>query len=189
MTDPAAAPFRPTPGNLGLLVVDIQEKFGPAIPGFDALAAKAAALVRGFGILGMPMLATEQYPQGLGPTVKTVAAVLPAGVTPLVKKHFSCFGAQGFDRPLNGMDRSAVALCGVETHVCVYQTALDLLSRGFTVVAVADAMGSRNGLDHATALRRMEQCGVIVMTVEMLLFDLLRSADSPHFKEIQKLVK
>ena len=189
MTNHPVAPFRPLPENLGLLVVDIQEKFRPAIPGFDEIAAKAALLVKAFTVFGMPVLATEQYPQGLGPTVPAVASVLPAGIIPLTKKQFSCCGAPGFDETIKRTNRSALVLCGIETHVCIYQTALDLLARGLTVVLPADALGSRKELDHATALRRMEQCGAIVMTVEMLLFDLLRSAENPHFKEMQKLVK
>jgi nicotinamidase-related amidase len=181
--------YRPEQSSTGLLVIDIQEKFRPAIASFDAVIASTVRLVRAFDILHMPVLATEQYPQGLGPTVKPIVDVLPPQTAPLVRKCFSCYNAEGFMERLECMGTTALALCGVETHVCVYQTALDLIAQGHAVIALADAMASRSELDHVTALRRIEKAGGIIMTVEMLLFDLLRTADSPYFKEIQKLVK
>jgi nicotinamidase-related amidase len=181
--------YRPDQHSAGLLVIDIQEKFRPAIASFDAVIAEAVRLVRAFGILRMPVIATEQYPQGLGPTVKPIIDALPPKTVPLVKKCFSCCGADGFIERLERTGVTALALCGVETHVCVYQTALDLIAQGHTVIAIANAMASRKEPDHVTALRRIEQSGGIIMTVEMLLFDLLRTADAPDFREIQKLVK
>jgi nicotinamidase-related amidase len=181
--------YRPEQQSTGLLVIDIQEKFRPAVASFDEVVASAVILVRAFGILRMPVLATEQYPKGLGPTVKPIVDALPPQTVPLVKKCFSCCGADGFIERLERTGVSALALCGVETHVCVYQTALDLIARGHTVIAIANAMASRSEIDHITALRRIEQAGGIIMTIEMLLFDLLRTADAPDFREIQKLVK
>jgi nicotinamidase-related amidase len=181
--------FRPRQKSTGLLVIDIQEKFKPAIARFDTVVVKAVTLIRAFGILHMPVFSTEQYPQGLGPTVKPVADILPVDAAPLTKKTFSCCGAQGFMEQFERSGISAIALCGIETHVCVYQTALDLIDKGFTLIAVADAMASRNDLDHATAIERIRQAGGIILTVEMFLFDLLKTAESPDFREIQKLVK
>ena len=181
--------YRPEQHSIGLLVIDIQEKFRPAIASFDGVVANIVRLVSAFNVLRIPIITTEQYPQGLGPTVKPVADALPDQTEPLVKKHFSCCGAEGFMERLEHTWARALALCGIETHVCVYQTALDLMAKGYTVCAIADAMASRRGLDHATALRRIEQAGGIIMTAEMLLFDLLRTADSPEFREIQKLVR
>jgi nicotinamidase-related amidase len=181
--------YRPEQSSTGLLVIDIQEKFNPAIASFDDVVANTVRLVRAFAILNMPVIATEQYPQGLGPTVRPVAEVLPPEAAPLAKKYFSCCGAEGFAERLETTGVAAVVLCGVETHVCVYQTALDLMDQGRTVIAIANAVASRREIDHVTALRRIEQAGGIIMTAEMLLFELLRTADAPAFKEIQKLVK
>jgi nicotinamidase-related amidase len=187
--DRETTPFRPSIDNASLLVIDVQEKFRPAIPCFDRIAGNVAVLARAFGVLGMPVFATEQYPKGLGPTVADVASALPADTKKITKKSFSCCGEGGLLQLLMSGGRPAVALCGVETHVCVCQTALDLLAGGFTVMVAADAAGSRKTVDHETALRRMERSGAVIVTVEMLLFDLLRTADSPHFREIQNLVK
>jgi len=186
---PQSVVYRPEQHSTGLLVIDIQEKFRSAISSFDAVITGTVRLVRAFGIMRMPILATEQYPQGLGPTVKPIVDALPPQTEPLVKKCFSCCGIKGFIERLERTRVTAFALCGVETHVCVYQTALDLIARGHTVIAIANAMASRNELDHVTALRRIEQAGGIIMTVEMLLFDLVRTADAPDFREIQMLVK
>jgi nicotinamidase-related amidase len=183
------APFRLSDNNLGLVVVDIQEKFRPVVPGFDTVAANSALLAQAFRKLSIPVFATEQYPQGLGPTVESVASALAPSVRPLPKKSFSCCGAGGFMEQLEQNTVRTVCVCGVETHVCVYQTVLDLIAKGSAVVIAADACGSRKDIDHVTALKRMESCGAVVMTVEMILFDLLRTADHQLFKEIQRLVK
>jgi nicotinamidase-related amidase len=187
MTIPA--PKRPGPETIGLAVVDIQEKFSTVIPGFDAMVNKAVVLIKAFDILKLPVFITEQYPRGLGPTVKPVRETLPSDCTPLPKKYFSCCGAEGFLPLIEKSERRALALCGIETHVCVYQTALDLIERDFTVLLVVDAVASRNERDHAIALRRMEQAGVHCVSVELLLFDLLRTAEAPLFREVQSLIK
>jgi nicotinamidase-related amidase len=175
--------------NLGLVVVDIQEKFKPAVPLFDTVAANVIKLVRAFKTLSIPVIVTEQYPQGLGPTVAAVAQALGPGTIPLTKKTFSCCGAEGFMEQLGRLEISTACVCGIETHVCVYQTVLDLLEKGVPTIVVVDACASRKEIDHATALRRMEACGAVVMTVEMVLFDLLRTAEAAGFKEVQRLVR
>jgi nicotinamidase-related amidase len=181
--------YRPEQHSTGLVVIDIQDKLRPAIASFDAVITEAVRLVRAFGILRMPVIATEQYPKGLGSTVKPIVDALPPQTAPLVKNCFSCCGAEEFIDRLERTGITTLVLCGVETHVCIYQTALDLIARGHTVIAIANAMASRREPDHATALRRIELSGGIIMTVEMLLFDLLRTADAPDFREIHKLVK
>lgn len=182
-------PFRLTGKSLCLAVVDIQEKFRPAVPLFDAIAANSAVLIKAFKTLSIPIVATEQYPKGLGLTVEPVASALGQTIKPLEKRSFSCCGASGFMEQLERNTITTVCVCGIETHVCVYQTVLDLIEKGMKVVVVADACGSRKELDHTTAIRRMEACGAAVMTVEMILFDLLGTADNPAFKEVQRLVK
>jgi nicotinamidase-related amidase len=182
-------PLRLSNTILSLVVVDIQEKFRPAVPLFDTIAANSEILIRAFKTLSIPIVATEQYPKGLGPTVEPVASALGQMIKPLEKKMFSCLGADGFVQQLDQYEINTVCICGIETHVCVYQTVLDLLEKGMNVVLAADACGSRKELDHSTAIRRMEACGAIVMTVEMILFDLLGSAENKFFKEVQRLVK
>jgi nicotinamidase-related amidase len=165
--------YRPEQHSTGLVVIDIQDKLRPAIASFDAVITEAVRLVRAFGILRMPV----------------IVDALPPQTAPLVKNCFSCCGAEEFIDRLERTGITTLVLCGVETHVCIYQTALDLIARGHTVIAIANAMASRREPDHATALRRIELSGGIIMTVEMLLFDLLRTADAPDFREIHKLVK
>jgi len=184
----ADKPFRLKTANCGLVIVDIQEKFRPAVPAFDTVAANAEKLIKAFKLLAIPILATEQYPKGLGPTVANVSTVL-GSVTPVIKKCFSGSCAAGFMEELESRRIKTLCVCGIETHVCIYQTVLDLIREGIQTVVVIDACGSRKEVDHATALRRMELSGAIVMTVEMALFELLGTADHPAFREIQGLVK
>jgi hypothetical protein len=128
---------------------------------------------------------TEQYPRGLGSTVPEVAERLPAGLEPLDKVRFSAAEAKGFD--LGGRDQALV--CGIETHVCVNQTALDLLERGVEVHVASDAVGSRTEENRRMGLHRMERAGAMLTTVETALFELLGGSDAPEFKQVQELVR
>jgi nicotinamidase-related amidase len=168
-----------------LVVIDVQEAFREAVPAFEAIAGAAATLVRGAGELGIPVIVTEQYPKGLGPTVPEIADHLPAGTTALDKVRFSASEAEGFD--LAGREQAIV--CGIEAHVCVGQTVLDLLEGGTEVHLVADAIASRDAGDAALALRRAERAGATLTSVETVLFELLRGSDAPEFKRVQELVK
>jgi nicotinamidase-related amidase len=170
-----------------VLIIDMQQRFAPAIPAFDRLVSKAAILARGAEVFDIPVLATEQYPQGLGPTVSGIADAV-TGFAPMEKTCFSCAGAPGFLERLNAAKIRRVALCGVETHVCVNQTAHDLCAAGLEVHVAADAVGSRHVLDHDIALRKMQQAGALLTTVEMCLFELAGRAGTPRFKEIQKMI-
>ncbi|MHB8491394.1 MAG: isochorismatase family protein [Solirubrobacteraceae bacterium] len=163
-----------------LVVVDVQEAFRP-YGGFAAVAGASAKLLEGARILGLRRVVTEQYPKGLGATAPEVGL---AGEVPVHKRVFSAARAEGFD--LEGA--SQVVLCGIETHVCVAQTALDLLSEGVQVQVVADAVTSRHAGDHERGLARLEGAGAVVSTVEAVLFVLLGSAASPQFKAIQGLI-
>jgi nicotinamidase-related amidase len=168
-----------------LVVVDVQEAFRKAIPSFEQVAASSATLVQGAEAVGVPVAVTEQYPQGLGETVPEVAEHLPEGTTPLAKVRFSATEAEGFD--LAGRDQALVA--GIETHVCVNQTVLDLLDRGVEVHVAADAVGSRTEANHELGLEKMEAAGAVITSVETALFELLGGSDHPAFKAVQALVK
>lgn len=167
-----------------LVVVDVQEAFRKAVADFDRVAQRSAILVRGAQAIGIPVLVTEQYPRGLGATVPEVAEVL--GELPrLPKTAFSAMRAEGFD--LGGCDQAL--LCGIETHVCVAQTALDMLAAGTQVQLACDAVASRSEQDRETALRRLERAGVTLTSVEAALFELLGEAGTPEFKAVQELVR
>jgi nicotinamidase-related amidase len=167
-----------------VLVVDVQEGFRPVIDGFGALAGACATLVRGARALGVPVLATEQYPKGLGPTVPEIAEHL--GDAPrLAKTCFAAPEADGFD--LGGRDQ--VLVCGIESHICVHQSAGALLQGGAEVQVVTDAVSSRTPANRALGIERIEQAGGRRTSVEMALFELLRGAGTPEFKAVQELVK
>jgi nicotinamidase-related amidase len=168
-----------------LVVIDVQEAFREAVPAFEQVAGAAGVLARGAGELGVPVVVTEQYPKGLGSTVAEVAEHLPDEARRLEKVRFSASDADGFD--LAGRDQAIV--CGIEAHVCVAQTVLDLIESGTEVHLVADAVGSRNEGDAALALRRAERAGATLTSVEAVLFELLGGSDAAEFKAVQELVK
>jgi nicotinamidase-related amidase len=172
------------PSRAALVVVDVQEGFRRAIPDFDRIAAAAATLARGAEAMELPILVTEQYPKGLGATVPEVAAALPEGTEPLAKTVFSAAAADGFD--LGGREQAIV--CGIETHVCVNQTVLDLLDRGVEVHVAADAVGSRSAANRELGLAKAERAGAWLTSVETALFELLGAAGSERFKAVQKLI-
>jgi nicotinamidase-related amidase len=166
-----------------VVVIDVQEAFAKAVEGFDDVAAQTGILVQGAKTLGLPLLVTEQYPRGLGDTVEPVRAAL-GDVERLPKTVFSAVRAEGFD--LAGRDQALV--CGIETHVCVNQTVHDLLAGGVEVHVAVDAVGSRTAANRELGLRKMEESGAILTSVETALFELLGAAGSDEFKAIQRLV-
>ncbi len=168
-----------------LVVVDVQEAFAKALADFEAVAAATETLARGADAMGVPVVVTEQYPKGLGKTVDRVASALPEGTEPLEKVRFSATEAEGFD--LGGRDQALV--CGIETHVCVNQTVLDLLTDGVEVQVATDAVGSRTTANRTLGLERMERAGAAMTSVETALFELLGGSDTPEFKRVQALVK
>jgi nicotinamidase-related amidase len=172
-------------GRAALVVVDVQEAFRKAIPDFDELTGAVATLVRGAAAMGVPIVVTEQYPQGLGRTVPEVAEHLPAGIDPIEKVCFSAAEAEGFD--LGGRDQAIV--CGIETHVCVNQTVIDLLDGGVEVHLASDAVASRSDRNRDLGLKKAEAGGAVLSGVEMALFELLRGSDASEFKQVQELVK
>lgn len=174
-----------------LVVVDVQGRLASAMPEQERerVLRQAGILAQAAGRLNIPVLATEQYPKGLGPTAPPVAEALPPA-TPLFEKTcFSCGGAEGFLNALASGDRKQVVLAGMESHVCVLQTALELQGQGFQVFVVEDAVCSRSASNHRNALERMRQAGIIVTNTESVLFEWLRDAGHEHFKAVSALIK
>jgi nicotinamidase-related amidase len=174
-----------------LLVVDVQERFAPVIADWPAVVERCARLIRIFRRLELPVHVTEQYPQGLGRTTAELREALGACAPP-AKMSFSVCGPAGDGevlRRLHAAGRRHVVLCGVETHVCVLQTAFDLAAVGYNVFPVADAVGSRSREHHAGALARMGAAGMPATNHESVLFELLRTAAAPEFKELSRLVR
>jgi nicotinamidase-related amidase len=167
-----------------LVVIDVQEGFRKAIPDFDGVASATATLIEGAEAVGIPVLISEQYPKGLGETVPEVAEHLPEGTRPLEKVVFSAAEADGFD--LEGRDQALI--CGIETHVCVNQTALDLLADGIDVQVAEDAVGSRTKENKRVGLHKMERSGAEITSVETALFELLGRAGTDEFKRVQRLI-
>ncbi|MEO5335636.1 MAG: hydrolase [Magnetospirillum sp. WYHS-4] len=171
-----------------LLVVDIQDRLLPAMAAPERVIANATLLLKAAARLVIPVLASEQYPKGLGHTEVSVAALLPKGAV-VEKMHFSCVGDDGFCLRFGELGRSQAVVVGMETHVCVLQTVLDLLGRGTEVFVVADAVSSRTEESRQMALERMRQAGARIVTAEMVAFEWLARAGTPEFKDISKLVK
>lgn len=169
-----------------MLVVDVQQKLMKAIDGRDRLLANILRLVRGAGLLGIPTFATEQYPRGLGPTVDDLAALIPDRPA---KMTFHALSAPGLVAGMGALAVRHVAVVGIEAHVCIAQTALELLRKGYTVQVPADAVGSRFPIDREYALRRLERAGAVISTTESALFEWLETAEHPRFKEVSALVK
>ncbi len=172
------------PGRTTLVVVDVQEGFRKAIPDFERIAKATATLVEGAEVLDVPIVVTEQYPKRLGETAPEVAEFLPDGTEPLEKVRFSAAEADGFD--LGGRDQALV--CGIESHVCVSQTAIDLLEAGVEVQVPLDGVGSRTEENKRVGLHKMERAGAILTSVEAALFELLGGAGTDEFKRVQKLI-
>jgi nicotinamidase-related amidase len=170
-------------GRTALVVIDVQEAFRPSVQRFERVAQNVSKLVQGARVLGLPIVVTEQYPQGLGATVPEVG--LGEGDQALAKVCFAASRADGFD--LQGRDQAL--LCGIEAHVCVSQTAHDLIGKGVDVHVARDAVSSRRRQDRDVGLRKMERAGAVITSVETALFELLGAAGTPEFKEIQGLVK
>jgi nicotinamidase-related amidase len=171
-----------------LLIVDIQEKLVRAMHTREELVLRAQQLVQGAGVLSVPVLCTEQNPKGLGATIPELTAILP-GVQPITKFSFSSCASEPFMQALEKLNRRHVIMAGIETHVCVYQTAADLLAAGFEVEVAADACSSRTPENKQIGLEKCRRAGVAVTSVETALFELLKVAEGPLFKQILDIVK
>jgi len=181
-------PARMHPETTALLIVDLQEKLLPVIDGGDAVVSQAGRLLDGAAALDMPVLATEQYPKGLGRTVDPIAPKLERAQCMAEKVKFSAFVDPVRDG-LGGLGARQVVVAGIEAHVCVLQTCLDLLDAGYTPAVAVDAIGSRRGADRDAAVQRMTQAGVVPTTVESLLLEWVGQAGGERFKAVLPVVK
>ena len=169
------------------VLVDLQVKLLRAIHENDALVANTIKLAKGMAALGVPVICTEQNPDGLGPTTGEVAELITR--SPITKLSFSCCGEKPFVEALRTMNRRQVIISGIETHVCVYQTTVDLVSGGCEVQVVSDAVSSRTPENKTIGLARMRDAGASITSIECILFELLKVAEGPVFKAILDIVK
>jgi nicotinamidase-related amidase len=176
-------------GLAALLVVDVQDKLAPKKQeAWDGMVANIAKLIEAAHVLHIPVLVTEQYPEKLGATTQILCDVM--GDTPRMGKVcFSCFGLPEFSAALKATGRSHLIITGMETRVCVMQTALDAIDRGLKVFVPTDAVTAQDKVQHKAGLRRMEQNGAQLVTTQMALFELLRAAGTPEFKSLMPLLK
>ena len=174
--------------NTVLTLVDIQEKLIPVMHDKKFLINQLKILVQGAAHIGLPILWLEQYPKGLGPTIPELTELLPNNA-PIAKTCFSAWGSTEFRQELQKFDRPNVLIAGIESHICVYQTVCDLLKRGYRTEIVIDAITSRTEANRNIGIERMKQSGANITSVEMCLFELLRTAESTNFKRIATLVK
>lgn len=175
--------------NTALLVVDLQERLLPAMTNADAILRRSLIVVQGARTLNLPILLTEQYPKGLGRTVPDLIAALGDAYRPVEKTTFSACGEDGIGEAFCALGVRNVLLVGIEAHVCVLQTTLDLLEAGYEVFPVADAISSRHENDRSLGLERMRQNGAQIVSTEMLLFELLRTSQDPCFRTLQNLIR
>lgn len=175
--------------NTVLLMVDLQERLLPAMANADAILRQSLIIVQVARTLNLPILLTEQYPKGLGRTVPDLIAALGDAYRPVEKTTFSACGEEGMGEALRALGARGVLLVGIEAHVCVLQTALDLLEAGYDVFPVADAVSSRHEGDRFLGLKRMCQNGAQLVSTEMLLFELLQTSQDPCFRTLQNLIR
>lgn len=178
--------MRLTPSHTALCVIDVQEKLIPTIPTGQHLIAECCRLIEAANLFDTPVLFTEQYPKGLGPTVAPIATKI-MHQNAIEKLSFSCCGTPTFLNKIS-RDVETIIVCGIETHICVSQTVLDVLQLGFRVCIAVDAVGSRHEHDHTVALRRLEGSGAALSTTEAILFELCTTAENPAFKKMQQLI-
>ena len=171
-----------------LLIIDVQEKILNVMRNHEQLIININKLINGFKILKLPIFFTEQYPKGLGQTTELIFTNLKPEV-PIQKLTFSCYGAENLFSNFRERKLDQIVVCGIESHVCVMQTVLDLLANGFQVNVPVDAISSRKEIDYNAAIMRFSNEGAIVTSTESVLFELLEECRSDEFKQISKLVK
>lgn len=175
--------------NSLLLIIDIQEKLLKAQHDKEKIQKNAVILTKAAKILGIPVIVSEQYPQGLGATIEEIKKNLPENTKYYEKKSFSCCTNDDFKDLIKEKGRNQVIVCGIESHVCVHQTVNDLLTTNYEVFLAKDAIGSRKEYECEIGIERMIFSGAIPACTEMVLFELLKCASHENFKEIQGLIK
>ena len=178
---------RPDRSTACVLLIDVQERLVPAVADFARVEKYCRALILGARELGLPVLASEQYPKGLGATIGSLREALPG--PPLTKMHFSCMGEPAIAAALADSGRRQVIVGGVETHVCVLQTVRDLAALGYQAFVCADAVSSRTEEHRRVGLEQMRDMGAVITSAETALFDLLHACTTPEFKRVSALVK
>lgn len=171
-----------------LVVIDMQGKLAQSMHCRELLFENVQKMIKGAQALGLPLLLTEQNPRGLGPTIPEIADLVP-GVRRISKLSFSCCGDEVFSKELSGLQRRQVLLSGIEAHVCLYQTTVDLVASGYEVHVLADAVSSRTAENKAIGLQKMKDAGASITSVEASLFELLRVAEGPAFKQIISILR
>lgn len=178
-----------TLNNTALVVIDVQGKLAQLMSQKETLFENLQKIIKGARVLELPIIWNEQLPEKLGPTVPEIAQLLANTTQPIAKSSFSCCANPPFMAGLKATQRKQVLLTGIESHVCVYQTCLDLLNLGYEVQVVTDAISSRTAENRQIGLERMKEAGATLTSTEMALFELLRVAEGAQFKEITKIVK
>jgi len=171
-----------------LIVIDFQEKLTAKMKHREKIMDNIKRLIKASKILDLPLILTEQYPKGIGPTEKEVIDELPE-YRPLEKIYCSCYRDEGFFGELSKAGRKSLLLCGIETHVCVLQTALDSIKGGYNVHVVSDAVGSREKFNWKTGIELMRDAGAVITSTEIVLFQLLKKSGTKEFKEMLKHIK
>lgn len=172
-----------------LVVIDMQDTFLRVIHQAEKITTNTIKLIKAASIFSAPVINTVQYPMKLGSTSPSVLAELPSGLPQIAKTSFSCMDGGVFEEQLANSGRKQVLVCGVETHVCVTQTALDLLDAGYSVHIIADAVSSRGIEDHRIGIAKMQQAGCIISCTEMAIYEMTKDASRKEFKQIHQLVK
>ncbi len=171
-----------------LVLIDVQEKLLRVMHDPETIVKNCSILIQIANALNIPVLWCQQYPAALGPTSPRLTENLTRSL-PIDKRSFSCCGSSAFTEQLSSLQVDSAVLCGVETHVCVFQTAMDLLQRGFRVHVIADAVDSRSEHNKQIALNRLAANGIVISSTEMLLFELLRTSEHPQFKALSALIR
>ena len=171
-----------------LIIIDIQGNLAQAMYDKENLFASNVKLIQGIKAFSIPIIFTEQIPQKLGLTLPVISQELN-GLVPIAKESFSCWDDRNFKEQLEGLSRQHIVLTGIECHVCVYQTAIDLIANGYTVHLVSDAVSSRTPENRQVGIEAIKSAGAHLTSTEMVLFELLRTAADPIFKDIFKIVK
>jgi len=171
-----------------LIIIDIQGNLAQTMYDKENLFANAVKLIKGFKVFNLPIILTEQIPQKLGQTIPVISQELN-GIVPIAKETFSCWDDRNFTEQLEGLRRRHIVLTGIESHICVYQTALDLIQNRYNVYLATDAVSSRTPGNRQVGISAIKSAGAHLTSTEMVLFELLRTATDPKFKDIFKIVK
>lgn len=176
------------PESTALLVIDVQGKLAHSVHNREALFENLQKVIRGVQVMDIPIVWTEQYPEGLGSTIPEIAQLIDQP-QPLTKTSFSCCGSQPIVEKLKQLNRPQLLVCGIEAHICVYQSVMELLTHGYQIEVITDAISARKLYDKELGLQKMVLAGAAPTSTEMCLFELIKDARSPRFKKILEIVK